>query len=426
MKTVLFTLSLFVSGIVSAQTFTVVADSLRTPFGLHFTNHAELLLTECGTGADDGTVSKVNPDGSLTPIITGMASIFDTVEFETIGPWRSANKSGDHDHVYVVSPITGGVLQFKLSGNPILPLTPADATAQYPIADFVYLNEPDTLPDSDPFSMAWDAAGNLYVCDAAFNGIVKVDATTGERSVFAWFPPTPNPLPFGPPFSDAVPTKIIAKPGGGFYVCQLTGFPFLDGTANVFEVSATGVISTYATGLSLLTDLYLDEPSGDLYALQIAQFVLDPFPSFAPNSAKITRIKPNGTKEIVAENFGPAVSLTFDNKGAMWVTEPFAGRLLKMDGVISATRSPENGVDFSMSPNPSAGPVQLSFSLKTGSKVGIQVFDEAGRAVFQQNLGRLEAGFHQTVFSKNGLAAGLFFVEISTENGSATQKLMLK
>lgn len=66
-------------------------------------------------------------------------------------------------------------------------------------------------------NLTWDTAGDMYIADAGGNSIVKRKAATGELSQFARFPPFPNPLPFGPPVVDPVPTDIVAKPdGSGF------------------------------------------------------------------------------------------------------------------------------------------------------------------------------------------------------------------
>jgi hypothetical protein len=64
-----------------------------------------------------------------------------------------------------------------------------------------------------------------------------------------------------------VASGLLSPAGGGFYVSTLTGFPFLTGKATIYELSAQGAVSVYATGLTTLTDLILDHHSGDLYAL---------------------------------------------------------------------------------------------------------------------------------------------------------------
>jgi len=257
---------------------------------------------------------------------------FDTTTQEGVGPWHTLSLPGNRIAVTVGA--SGQVLFFDLNGfTPCVsaPMTAANSTSVLEIRNFV-LGE--CIAESNTYSIATDAVGNFYVADAAANAIVKV-TTSGQMSVFATFPDFPNPLPFGLPTVDAVPTRILAKPDGGFYVSQLTGFPFLDGAANVFSLDSNGVVSLYAGGLTQLTDLALDTATGDLYTLQVGQFVLDPMmpPGYAPNSAKVTRIKTDGALETVAENFNLSAGMALDTQGNLYTSEIASGRLLKWEHV---------------------------------------------------------------------------------------------
>ncbi|MBL7826590.1 MAG: ScyD/ScyE family protein, partial [Saprospiraceae bacterium] len=246
MKQLFIFLSLFCAALAHAQTITIVADSLRLPLGLEIAANGDILVTESGYGFNDGAVSILRPDGSLQPVIVGLPSIFDTTSQEAVGPWRSAMMA--NNQLGVLSPLDGGILVYDLNGfvpGITPPISGASPTSQIIISDFVNSNQPPTMPDSNPYSVAFDEDGNLYIVDSGFNGIIKVDATTGVRSVFAVFPKWPNPLPFGPPEVDPVPTRIINKPGGGFLVCTLTGFPFQEGSAGVYTVDMNGSISNY-------------------------------------------------------------------------------------------------------------------------------------------------------------------------------------
>ncbi|MBC7775947.1 MAG: ScyD/ScyE family protein, partial [Phycisphaerae bacterium] len=277
MRTFFFLLSLLVGNLVSAQTYTVIADSLRLPNGLEIDAQGRMWVVESGYGFDDGAVSILKPDGTLFPVIVGLPAFFDTTSQESVGPWHTTILS--NNKLGVFSPINGGVLIFDLTGfvpGQSQPLTVANAISTVLISDFVYQNQPPGMPDSNPYTGVVDANGNWYIADAGFNGIVKVDAA-GQRSVFCKFDPIANPTPVGPPMYDAVPTRIIAKPGGGFYVCNLTGFPFLEGSASIFDVSPNGVVTTHASGFTMLTDLTHNANTGDLYALQIGTFDLSIF-----------------------------------------------------------------------------------------------------------------------------------------------------
>jgi hypothetical protein len=134
---------------------------------------------------------------------------------------------------------------------------------------------------------------------------------------------------------DAVPTKILANPDGGFYVCTLTGFPFNAGQAAVYNVDKNGVISLYHRGLTMLTDMAFDARTGDIYAMQFGNFGFSPSPGFVFGSGKVHRIqRGGGFSEVVAGNFGPGSGLALDKAGNVFVSSLFTGQLLKMNSPV--------------------------------------------------------------------------------------------
>ncbi len=163
--------------------------------------------------------------------------------------------------------------------------------------------------------------------------------------------------------------------------------------------------------------------------MQIGAFNIGIF-NFDSASSKITRIRPTGVQETVVENFGLSSCFTFDNKGALWVTEFAAGTLLKMDGVLTSSSQPTAAIEqVSVWPNPAADFATVSFSMKNSGPAVMRVREETGRVVFEQNLGRLEAGQHEAVWRPRdlgGAKAGLYFVEITAGGSVAAKKLLVK
>ena len=149
------------------------------------------------------------------------------------------------------------------------------------LGDFEAKNNPDdgTVPDSvadtNPYSvLAPDTVGGpVYAVDAGGNDLLRIDS--GTVSTVAVFPPV---MMAAPPFLQAppgthlpaqpVPTSVVAAPGGGFTVGQLTGFPFQVGAASVFNVSS-GKPSPYASGFTNVIDTAWG-PDGNLYVLEIS------------------------------------------------------------------------------------------------------------------------------------------------------------
>ena len=138
------------------------------------------------------------------------------------------------------------------------------------IAKHEQTDNPDGgLVDSNPFKFVRKADGSFIVTDAGGNSFVQV-ASNGAISTLGVLPPQPNPLPFGPPFYQAVPTGVAVGPDGSTFVGQLTGFPFPPGFANVYRQDAGGgSIDIAEAGFTNIIDLEFDA-SGNLYVLQIS------------------------------------------------------------------------------------------------------------------------------------------------------------
>lgn len=413
--------------------FTLVADSLRVPNGLEPDGNGNLWLVETGFGQNDGTVSLVKPDGAVLPVIVGLPSALDSFSGDIVGPWHTLRLPGNK--LAVVNgkgenQYSGSILTFDLTGfvpGVTTPLTAASSTNQTVISDFVEQNQSPDMPDSNPYSVASDNSGNWYVVDAGFNGIVKVDAATGQKSVFATFGQFPNPTPIGPPVIDPVPTKIIAKPGGGFFVATLTGFPFLDGAAIIYSLDSNGTATPFATGLTMVTDLAYDASKGDLYALEFGRFTFDPPPpGFVIGSAQVIRIKTDGSQDMVAQNFGPSAGMTLDNNGDLFVTTLFDGVLLKMENVATKAKEAHQVLNnLQISPNPAVAQMNITYSLAEPGNVRLRVLDLTGKMVFSENLGHLTAGTHSFKWMAEGQTSGFYFVEIQVNNNVEIAPLIL-
>jgi hypothetical protein len=136
------------------------------------------------------------------------------------------------------------------------------------IAAFETLNNPDGgLPDTNPYGLLITPTG-FVVADAGANALLTV-TPGGDVSTLTVFPEQANPLPFGPPFFQAVPTTVTLGPDNLYYVGNLTGGPFPEGLATVWAIDpATGDI--VRTELDFTTIIDLDFTSdGDLLVLQL-------------------------------------------------------------------------------------------------------------------------------------------------------------
>jgi hypothetical protein len=163
-----------------------------------------------------------------------------------------------------------------------LPLDTSDVEVLADVGTFVL--EEQGFEASNPYALTGGPGGDLLIVDAAANAILRLDADTEELSVFATFEDVSNPTSVGPPTIDAVPTDIVAS-GNRFFVSALTGFPFPEGQARIYEVDAQGNVSVFQDGFTTLVDLAIDSRDGTLLALQHATF--DPQSGFQPQTGQL-------------------------------------------------------------------------------------------------------------------------------------------
>jgi len=187
------------------------------------------------------------------------------------------------------------------------------------------------------------AGGSLYVVDASFNQVYKVNPETGEYSTFTVFPPKPNPLPVGPPVVEAVPDSIRLF-GGQLLVTSLTGFPFPQNFAEVRKVDlVTGAHHSFITGLTAAIDVLpvpVARGNNSFYVLEYsANFLAQPQ---APGRLKLfyprgTGLPPEGGSSgldsfTLLSNLISPTSIARDaDTGDLFITEIFTGRIIRYD-----------------------------------------------------------------------------------------------
>jgi hypothetical protein len=107
---------------------------------------------------------------------------------------------------------------------------------------------------SNPFGVAVNGR-LLYVVDASLNKVSVVGADSGAVATLATFAPLSNPLPFGPPFIDAVPDSVRLV-GDNLLVPTLTGFPFPSGGASIRQINiVSGGQEAYVTNFTTAIDV---------------------------------------------------------------------------------------------------------------------------------------------------------------------------
>jgi hypothetical protein len=351
---------------------TVVMSGLDNPRGIALGPDGGIYVAEAGRGGTGmeiiggegqpvqygatGAVSRYL-NGTQERVITGLPSLASQA-----APAAGARAGGLQDIVFDGTGQMFGLI--GLGGDPAKrDLLGADGThfahlvrlpiggAPQNVADIgaheAAANPDGLLPDTNPYGFVRTATG-FAVADAGGNALLGV-TPAGAVSTIAVLPNRPNPLPFGPPTYQAVPTSVTVGPDGAYYVGQLTGFPFPVGASTILRVDPTTGAQTVAfDGLTNVIDLAFG-PDGDLYVLQISTNGLAA--SQGPGPGRLLRIdRDTGTRTTLLEDplffpggfvIAPGGEIYVSNLGTsagtgqvlMIVPEPYPGFAL-MGGIV--------------------------------------------------------------------------------------------
>ena len=365
-----------------AQSASVFTGGLRAPNRLTFTPAGNLLVVENGTGHMDGRVSSIDHNGARRTLVDGLPSAINlsggepapsgptalvlrgNTLYVLIGagdatlpglvpgselpnPQRSStlfssvialrfapgidNSAGDfaftqsnYDNL-----ANGGRLKTSnASGERLV----ADVIANFrDFSDEPRPDVPGNVRPSNPFGM--DLRGNaLYVADASQNLVYRVDLDSQDVEVMTRFAPKANPLPFGPPVVEAVPTmaRVFSKQ---LLVTYLTGFPFAPGIAEVRKVNlVNNSQTTFIGGLTTATAvLPVKGPHGEdqFYTLEISTNLLQNEPG------RLQFFSSPGAAPVVVAGglIGPIGMARDEQSNTIYIASIFTGLILKVQGV---------------------------------------------------------------------------------------------
>lgn len=203
------------------------------------------------------------------------------------------------------------------------------------VADFPdYAPEPrsnfaENVRHSHPYGIVADE-GFLYIVDAGFNKVRKLNRMSGVEQTLATFAPTPNPnVPAVPPFMENVPTSIRWN-GDQLLVTLLSGAPFIAGFSQVRQIdSITGADTPLVQGLSAAIDVAALHDGDEQAGLLTLEFNLN-FP--APGSGRLQYFSAANARPVVlADCLTTSSSMVLDRKrDRVVVAELAAGRLVTL------------------------------------------------------------------------------------------------
>ncbi|WP_212845176.1 ScyD/ScyE family protein [Catellatospora sp. IY07-71] len=354
----------------AAPDVTVLYTGLSNPRGLAFDDDGVLYVTEAGRGADGapdpvclprpqgigclgatGALARLDRDGSLTRVLTGLPSLAGPDGTEAIGPndiafhrhGRStlltvglSEAPANRDTLPEVGQEMGRLLRVRpdvATGRPYTARLQSERFAD--IAGWEAAHNPDGGElDSNAQSVAYGPGGTAVV-DAGANSLLFVThggqvstlAVFGERQMPA--PPSMN-LPAGTMLPMQSVPMSVAYRDGAYYVAELTGRPFTQGSARIFKVVPGQQPTVYAEGLTTVVDIAF-APNGDLYALEFTHTSM-----FGPSRGvgALMRIKRGGgAPEMILENVDHPGGIAIRGRNAFITTgsvHPTNGAVIKL------------------------------------------------------------------------------------------------
>jgi hypothetical protein len=167
----------------------------------------------------------------------------------------------------------------------------------------------------------------LFVVDASYNAIHRVDPRSGRSQVLMRFAPLANPTPVGPPLIDAVPNSI-RRIGDWLVVTLLTGFPFPAGLAEVRVVDIeSGRDQRVVGGLTMAIDaLPIARGQDDFLVLEYSTN-----PAARAPGRLLRFASPQSAPVVLDDTLVSPTSMALDARsGELFVTEVFTGRVMRL------------------------------------------------------------------------------------------------
>ncbi len=122
---------------------------------------------------------------------------------------------------------------------------------------------------------------------------------------------------------------------------------------------------------------------------------------------------------------GVVVGVT--SAGLFSLTNPRALRVrLNMNPSLSVNEIDQEITVADVFPNPTNGVSKLNFTARSEQNVTVQVVDVAGKVMQTEELGNIQAGGYSIDINSNSFNAGIYLVNIITNDGVLTKKLVKK
>ncbi|MFZ5433622.1 MAG: T9SS type A sorting domain-containing protein [Calditrichota bacterium] len=208
--------------------------------------------------------------------------------------------------------------------------------------------------------------------------------------------------------------QIHIEESGSIIVSGATGSLDLPVTPDAFD-------STFQPGEENVTDLFLGRLSSDLTTLQYGTYIGGEYDEWP---AALVYDGPSAIW-LAGYTYSYEFPLTFD---AMF-PQPSSGFMLRMELPAQSMVDPffprPSSFNLSIYPNPFNPTTTLSFTLPQSAPVTISIHNVLGQTVYEEHLGRLNAGEHQHFFNAKELPSGVYLARVQAGEVSQIRKMVL-
>ncbi len=234
-------------------TITTFATGFASPNGIATDQSGNVWVADQGTGKNDGKIWVIKPGGEKSAAIVNLESF--VVGADLDGPSHLLFA----DNLLYFLGARGKMYKAAIAGfSPGSPPISVSSLGVEDIGSFVM-----TYPfvknthQTHPYGITKAPDGSFYITDAAANALLR-RSPAGVYSVVAEVPGISNPLPYGPPMVESVPTSVLFD-DGRLLVTTLLGFPFPPGKAIIYQVTTSGQVSIFQQGFTSLVDIVKGE-----------------------------------------------------------------------------------------------------------------------------------------------------------------------
>jgi hypothetical protein len=260
------------------------------------------------TGGYTGRISRIDSKGNRWTVVDNLPSAMGT----------TGNAVGPADVEFVNGALYGLLDAGCNNANHEVPsgimqIAPNGTWSIYDLSTWQQHNpparvDPDYAPDGSWYSMT-NVNGTLYAVNPNSQQIVSLTPPRAQIQQVAdastvsshWLGPT-----------------SLVYHNGNFYATTLGEFPMAQGGEDVLQITPSGTVSVYATGLTAALGLAFS-PSGQMYALE--SFTGSPFPGpQAVGSGQVVKVTPGSAPQTVVSGLTFPTAMTFGPDGMLYIS----------------------------------------------------------------------------------------------------------